>query len=76
MAAVNPPAPPPQIEVNPGYKTTEFWQSLLTQIVAAFGANRQYLVSRTDVKTATANANAAIAQASMGLPATPPVPGP
>jgi hypothetical protein len=112
MAAVNPPAPPPQIEVDPGYKTTEFWQSLLTQIVAAvvaiislfrpqsagqgeqwsaalnqlvpvvagllaaFGANRQYLVSRTDVKTATANANAAIAQASMGLPAPPPVPGP
>jgi hypothetical protein len=111
MAGVNPSAPPPQIEVDPGYKTTEFWQSLLTQIVAAvvaiislfrqpsgaqgeqwsaafnqlvpvvagllaaFGANRQYLVSRTDVKTAAANANAAIAQASMGQATTLPLPG-
>ena len=100
MASVIPPAPPTQIEVDPGYKTTEFWQTLLTQIVAAvvaivslfrpqsagqgeqwsaalnqlvpvvagllaaFGANRQYVVSRTDVKTAAAEAQATIAQAT------------
>jgi drug/metabolite transporter (DMT)-like permease len=28
-------APPAPVEVDPGYKTTEFWQTTLTQVVAA-----------------------------------------
>ncbi len=49
---------------------TEQWSSTLNQVVpvvaallAAFGVNRQYVASRTEVKTTTAQANATIAQA-------------
>ncbi|CAN5508887.1 hypothetical protein BH10PLA2_BH10PLA2_10680 [soil metagenome] len=98
MASAAPTVLPPQIQVEPGYKTTEFWQSLLTQLLAAavalvsmlrerptgqneqwsstinqlvpvvasllaaFGANQQYVARRTELKLTTAQANAQMPQ--------------